>query len=167
MRHHVDKRKLGRTSAHRKAMFANMASSLLKYNRIETTLPKAKELRRIADRLVTLGKKQSVEARRRVIAIIRDKDAAKKLFDDVAPRFSARNGGYTRIYKLGERHGDCAPMAVIEYLPQEVEKVVSKKKKTVKKGSDKSTKKEVVAKEDAAVVDTKAVESVDDVTSAE
>lgn len=117
MRHHVDGRKLGRTSAHRKAMFSNMLTSLVLCDRIETTLPKAKELRRLADRLVTLGKQKTLHARRRAAAIIRDRHAVSKIFSELATRFEARNGGYTRIYRLGNRHGDSAPMAIIEYLP--------------------------------------------------
>lgn len=139
MRHHVDGRKLGRTSSHRRAMFANMAASLIRHDRIETTLPKAKELRSLAERLVTMGKQQTLHARRRAIAIIRDKKAVHKLFDELAGRFSARNGGYTRILKLGWRHGDAAPMAMIEYLPaerkggEEGEKATEKKLKAAKK----------------------------------
>jgi len=98
---------------------ANMAASLIRHDRIETTLPKAKELRMLADRLVTLGKRRTLHARRRAIELIRDKDAVQRLFSELAERFSARNGGYTRILKLGFRHGDAAPMAVIEYLPSE------------------------------------------------
>lgn len=119
MRHHVDGRKLGMKSSHKKAMFANMSASLILHDRIETTLPKAKELRRIADRLVTLGKSQLLSARRRAVAITRNKAAVHKLFDELAKRFAARNGGYTRILKLGWRHGDAAPMAAIEYLDAE------------------------------------------------
>lgn len=119
MRHHVDGRKLGMKSSHKKAVFANMAASLILHDRIETTLPKAKELRRIADRLVTLGKSQSLHARRRAVAITRNKGAVHKLFDELAKRFEKRNGGYTRILKLGWRHGDAAPMAAIEYLNPE------------------------------------------------
>ena len=116
MRHLVDGRKLGRTSAHRKALFANMCTSLIKWNKIETTLPKAKELRSYADRLVTMAKDGSLHARRRAIALIKDKPVVHKLFDELAKRFAARNGGYTRILKLGHRHGDAAPMAIIEYI---------------------------------------------------
>ena len=116
MRHHVDHRKLGRTSAHRKAMLANMVSSLILHNRIETTLPKAKELRRIADRVVTLSKKGTVAARRRAMRLVKDGKAVTEAFSAFAQRFSDRNGGYTRIYRLGFRHGDSAPMAIIEYL---------------------------------------------------
>ena len=116
MRHHVDTVKLGRKSPHTKAMFSNMATSLLMHSRIATTLPKAKQLRRIADRLITIGKQGTVHARRRAFAMLRDKNAVSKLFDDVAHRFMDRHGGYTRILKLGHRHGDAAPMAMIEYV---------------------------------------------------
>lgn len=139
MRHHVDGRKLGRTSSHRRAMFANMAASLILRDRIETTLPKAKELRPLADRLVTMGKRQTLHARRRAVAIVRDKKAVHRLFDELAQRFSSRHGGYTRILKLGWRHGDAAPMAVIEYLPPErkggegIETAPEKKAKAAKK----------------------------------
>ncbi|MBT3181639.1 MAG: 50S ribosomal protein L17 [Deltaproteobacteria bacterium] len=132
MRHHVDKRKLNRTTSHRKAMLANMATSLVLHDRIETTLPKAKELRRVADRLVTLGKKQTLHARRKALSMIKDKNAVHKLFAEIAGRFEGRNGGYTRIYKLGFRHGDDAPMAVIEYLQKDEEKSEKTEKKTVK-----------------------------------
>lgn len=117
MRHRVDGRKLGRTSAHRKAMFSNMLVSLVLCDRIETTLPKAKELRRFADRLITLGKQKTLHARRRAASIIRNRHAVSKVFSELATRFEARKGGYTRIYRLGNRHGDSAPMAIIEYLP--------------------------------------------------
>lgn len=116
MRHGVDHRKLGVKSAHRKAMLANLASSLIINDRIETTLPKAKELRRFAERLVTMGKQGSLHARRRALSFIRNKPAVQKLFDDLAKRFADRHGGYTRILKLGSRHGDASPMAAIEYL---------------------------------------------------
>jgi len=116
MRHHVAGRKLGKKTPHRKAMFANMLASLIMHDAIETTLPKAKELKSLADKMVTLGKRRTLHARRRAIQIIRDKDAVKRLFDEVAKRFDNRNGGYTRIYKLGHRLGDAASMARIEYL---------------------------------------------------
>jgi len=119
MRHQVAGRKLGRTSAHRRAMMANLAASLIRHDRIETTLPKAKELRSLADRLVTLGKRRTLHARRRAVELIRDRDAVHKLFDELAPRFEGRMGGYTRILKLGFRHGDAAPMAAIEYVAAE------------------------------------------------
>ncbi len=116
MRHQVDGKKLGRTSAHRKAMFANMAVSLINHERIETTLPKAKELRRFAEKLITLGKSQTQVSRRRAYSLIKDHEAVSKLFDEIAKRYSGRSGGYTRILKLGFRHGDNAPMALIEYV---------------------------------------------------
>jgi large subunit ribosomal protein L17 len=97
-------------------MFANLASSLIKHDRVETTLPKAKELRKIAEKLVTLGKKKTLHARRLALSITRDGDAVSRLFGELADRMGDRNGGYTRIYKLGFRHGDRAPMAAIEYL---------------------------------------------------
>jgi large subunit ribosomal protein L17 len=114
MRHRVDARKLGRTSAHRKAMFRNLVTSLLEHERIQTTDAKAKELRRIADRMITLGKRGSLHARRRALRVIRDREVAAKVFDDLAQRFRERAGGYTRIVKLARRVGDAAPMSVIE-----------------------------------------------------
>lgn len=116
MRHLVDYRKLGRTSAHRWAMFRNLATSLICHGRIQTTLPRAKELRRVADRLVTLGKKGTIAAKRRARRLIQDKSALMKLFEELAPRFSNRNGGYTRILKSNFRQGDQSPMAYIEYV---------------------------------------------------
>lgn len=148
MRHHVAGRKLGRTSAHRKAMFANMASSLLMHDRIETTLPKAKELRPLADRLVTLGKRATLHARRQAVSIVRDKVAVHRLFAEIAGRFTDRNGGYTRILKLGNRLGDCAPMAILEYVEsgkgadaaKHSDEHAASKKKATKKPPVKKTK---------------------------
>jgi large subunit ribosomal protein L17 len=114
MRHGMALRKLNRTSQHRKAMFANMATSLIKHEQIVTTLPKAKELRRIADRLVTLGKRGDLHARRQAASIVRDNAMVQKLFAELAERYKERPGGYTRVLKAGFRHGDMAPMAVIE-----------------------------------------------------
>lgn len=116
MRHQVDHRKLGLTTGHRKAMFRNMVTSLIRYGRIETTLPKAKELKRIADRVVTWGKKGTLAARRQARGYVRDRQALSKLFKELAPRFASRNGGYTRLLKLVYRRGDQAPMALVEYL---------------------------------------------------
>lgn len=129
MRHRKQGRKLGRTLSHRHAMFANMASSLIIHDRIETTLPKAKEIRRLAERIVTLGKRGTVPARRRAIALIRDKKAVSRAFDELAKRFADRKGGYTRIMKLGCRRGDAAPMAIIEYIRGEHEAPVHAEKK--------------------------------------
>lgn len=120
MRHRNKGRKLNRTASHRKALFANMAAALIKHEQITTTLPKAKELRAIVDRLITLGKKGDLHARRHAIAKMRDKEQAKKLFDVLGPRYKERNGGYTRVLKAGFRYGDNAPMAVIELVDRDV-----------------------------------------------
>lgn len=120
MRHGNAHRKLGRTSAHRTAMFANMAASLIKHEQITTTLPKAKELRPFVEKLVTLGKKGDLASRRLAISRIRDVEQVGKLFDTLAPRYAERNGGYIRVLKAGFRHGDNAPMAVIEFVDRDV-----------------------------------------------
>ena len=114
MRHGNAHRKLNRTQSHRKAMFANMAASLIRHEQIVTTLPKAKDLRPIVEKLITLGKKGDQGSRRLAISRLRDEDMVKKLFDDLAPRYKSRAGGYTRVLKAGFRYGDSAPMAVIE-----------------------------------------------------
>ena len=119
MRHGLAHRKLNRTSEHRKAMFANMASSLIEHEQIVTTLPKAKDLRPINEKLVTLAKKGDLASRRRAISKLRNKDMAKKLFDVLGPRYEERNGGYVRVMKAGFRHGDNAPMAVIEFVERD------------------------------------------------
>ena len=121
MRHGKVHRKLNRTAEHRKAMFANMAASLIKHEQIVTTLPKAKELRPIVEKLVTLGKKGNLTARRQAISEMRDKDQAKKLFEVLGVRYKDRDGGYTRIMKAGFRYGDNAPKAVIEFVDRDVE----------------------------------------------
>lgn len=121
MRHGLAHRKLNRTSEHRKAMFANMASSLIEHEQIVTTVPKAKELRPIVEKLITLAKKGDLAARRRAISKLRNQDMAKKLFDVLGPRYEERNGGYVRILKAGFRHGDNAPMAVIEFVDRDVD----------------------------------------------
>jgi len=114
MRHLKSGRKFNRSSSHRKAMLRNMVTSVIMNERIQTTDAKAKELRRWVDRMITLGKKQTVAARRRARAYIRTDEAVFKLFSEVAPRFANRPGGYTRIIKLAQRHGDAAPMSIIE-----------------------------------------------------
>ena len=118
MRHRKGGTVLGRDTAHRKAMFRNMVTSLLEHERIETTDAKAKEVRRIADRMITLGKQQTVAARRRARAFVRTDAAVAKLFAEVAPRFANRAGGYTRIIKLGRRPGDNAPVSILELTEQ-------------------------------------------------
>lgn len=120
MRHSKSGRQLNRNSSHRKAMFRNMAVSLLEHESITTTLPKAKELRRVVEPLVTIGKEDSVAKRRLAFDRLRDKAAVGKLFTDIGPRFSERPGGYTRILKCGFRDGDKAPMAIIEWVDRGV-----------------------------------------------
>jgi large subunit ribosomal protein L17 len=119
MKHGKVHRKLNRTAEHRKAMFANMCAALIKHEQIVTTLPKAKELRPIVEKLVTLGKKGGLDKRRQAISEMRDVAQVKKLFDVLAPRYADRNGGYTRIIKAGFRYGDNAPMAVIEFVDRD------------------------------------------------
>ena len=114
MRHGYSGRRFSRSAAHRKAMFANMAAALIKHEQIETTLPKAKDLRRVVDRLITLGKRGDLHARRQAISRLRDPQITEKLFGELADRYKKRSGGYTRVLKAGFRYGDMAPMAVIE-----------------------------------------------------
>lgn len=121
MRHGMSGRKLNRTSSHRKAMFANMAVALLKHEQIKTTLPKAKDLRRIVDKLITLGKRGDLHARRQANSVLRDDKITAKLFDELAARYESRPGGYTRVLKAGFRHGDMAPMAYIELVERNVD----------------------------------------------
>ena len=116
MRHQKKTLKLGLTAAHRKAMLANQVCSLIEHERIKTTLAKAKAVRPLAEKMVTLGKNGSLHARRTALAVLRQKNAVKKLFDDIAPRSADRNGGYTRIVKLGARKSDSAPVAFIEWV---------------------------------------------------
>lgn len=121
MRHGKVHRKLGKKPAHRKAMFANMSAALIKHEQIMTTLPKAKELRPVVEKLITLGKKGGLHARRQAISEIRDVAMVKKLFEVLAPRYKERKGGYTRIMKAGFRYGDSAPVAVIEFVDRDVD----------------------------------------------
>ena len=121
MRHRRSGRKLNRTSSHRKAMFANMAVALLKHEQIRTTLPKAKDLRRVTDRMITLGKRGNLPARRRALATLHDTQLVGKLFGTLAERYKERNGGYTRVLRDGFRYGDSAPMAVIELVDRNPE----------------------------------------------
>ena len=121
MRHGQTHRKLGRKSQHRTAMFANMAAALIKHEQISTTLPKAKELRPIVERLVTLAKRGDLHARRQAISTVRDETQVRKLFSTIAERYKTRKGGYTRVLKAGFRYGDNAPMAVIEFVDRDVD----------------------------------------------
>ena len=122
MRHRLAHRKLGRTSSHRRAMLRNMVTEFLDKERIITTLPKAKELRSVAEKMITLGKKEGLHARRQALSYIKTKEVVHKLFADIAPRFAERPGGYTRILKLGIRKGDNAELAILELVGSEGKK---------------------------------------------
>ncbi len=128
MRHQIDKRKLGRTSEHRLAVLRNLATSLFEKERVKTTVAKAKELRRFAEKAITLGKDGSLHSRRLALKYVWKKEVLKKLFEEIAPRFEGRNGGYVRIVRLGERKGDGASMAMVELVGSEYKKKEKKKK---------------------------------------
>lgn len=136
MRHQKKTIKLGRTAEHRKALLANQVCSLIEHQRIKTTLAKAKAVRPLAERMVTLGKSGSIHARRTALATLRQKNVVKKLFDDIAPRSAERNGGYTRIVKLGQRRSDSAPMAFIEWV--DMAEVVEEKPREERKAKRKT-----------------------------
>jgi len=142
MRHQKKTIKLGRTADHRKALLANQVCSLIEHQRIKTTLAKAKAVRPLAEKMVTLGKRGSIHARRTALATLRQKDAVKKLFDDIAPRSTERNGGYTRIVKLGQRKSDSAPMAFIEWVDaaQIIEEKAADEKKSKRKAVEPAAK---------------------------
>jgi large subunit ribosomal protein L17 len=165
MRHQKKTLKLGLTAAHRKAMLANQVCSLIEHQRIKTTLAKAKAVRPLAEKMVTLGKKGSLHARRTALAVLRQKDAVRKLFEDIAPRSATRNGGYTRIVKLGARKSDSAPVAFIEWVdsPQVIDEPVveekGKKTKAVKAPAAEAEKKPArKPKKTAADLETEALE---------
>jgi large subunit ribosomal protein L17 len=120
MKHNIKNKKLNKTSSHRKAMFMNMSNALIKHEQITTTLAKAKELKKFVEKIVTLGKKGDLLSRRKSISILQDKKMSKKVFDVFAERYKSRSGGYTRIIKLGNRFGDNAPTAVIEFVDRDV-----------------------------------------------
>ena len=147
MRHQKKTVKLGRTAEHRKALLANQVCSLIEHQRIKTTLAKAKAVRPLAEKMVTLGKKNSLHARRTALAVLRQKDAVQKLFADIAPRSKERNGGYTRIVKLGQRKSDSAAIAFIEWVdaPIATDEIAAesgdKKRKSAKKAEEKSSPK--------------------------
>ncbi|MBF0117570.1 MAG: 50S ribosomal protein L17 [Desulfobacterales bacterium] len=141
MRHGKAGVKLNRTTEHREAMFKNMVTSLFKYDRIRTTDVKAKELRRLSDNLITLAKKGDLHARRQVLSIIREKDVVKKLFAEVEDRYGSLKGGYTRITKIGTRHGDAAPMSLVELAFIEKSKKIESKKTNDKKKDEKNPEK--------------------------
>ncbi len=141
MRHQKAGRRLGRTPSHRWAMLRNMVTSLFEHGRIETTLAKAKELRRVAEKMITKGKRGDLHARRQVLQVVRTKAVVKTLFEVISPVYRDRNGGYTRILQLDRRQGDGAPMCIIELVdnpikPKEVEKPKAKEKKPLSKGKE-------------------------------
>tara|TARA_B100000579_G_C22341193_1_gene625021 strand:- start:53 stop:490 length:438 start_codon:yes stop_codon:yes gene_type:complete len=142
MRHLFGYKKLNRTSEHRKALLKNMLNSLIKYEQITTTLPKAKFLKPQADKIITLGKKVSLSNTKRLISKLQDKKSAQKVIKTLSKRYEKRNGGYTRIIKAGFRYGDNAPMAVLEFVERNVEskKIDKKKKETIKKNKEEPKK---------------------------
>ena len=146
MRHLKTGRKLNRSSSHRRAMWRNMVTSLLQYEHLQTTDAKAKELRRWVDRMITLGKRNTLHARRQALAFVRSRTVVAKLFDDIAPRFSTRPGGYTRITKLGMRHGDAAPISLVELVERgdrarsEAEKKRERRRKAQQKKDEQAAK---------------------------
>ena len=148
MRHRHGLRKLNRTTSHRLAMFRNMANSLLRYEAIQTTLPKAKELRRVVEPIITLGKKPSLHNRRLAFDRLRDREVVVKVFDELGPRYAKRNGGYLRILKSGFRKGDNAPMAFVELMdrPEGGAAAGADTGKDNKEGTKKGAKKEAAAK---------------------
>ena len=156
MRHQKKTVKLGRKAEHRKALLANQVCSLIEHQRIRTTLAKAKAVRPLAEKMVTLGKKGSIHARRTAFAMLRQKDAVKKLFDEVAPRTADRNGGYTRIVKLGQRKSDAAPIAYLEWvdatllIDQEIDEAAEKKTRKSKKEDGQAVDAEKKSKKKAA-----------------
>ena len=144
MRHGFGYRKLNKTGEHRKALFKNMLNSLIKYEQIKTTLPKAKFLRPQADKIITLGKKDTLQTTKQLISQLQDTKSANKVKKTLSKRFEKRNGGYTRIIKAGFRYGDNAPMAIIEFLDRNVDaRKVDKKKKEPTKEADKKEDKKV------------------------
>ena len=139
MRHNLGYRKLNRTPEHRKALFKNMLNSLIKYEQIVTTLPKAKELKPLIDKVITIGKKNNLSNKKRLFSKLQDKKSVVKVFDVLSSRYQKRNGGYSRVLKAGFRYGDNAPMAVIELVDRDVEaKKVDKPKKVEAKEKDQS-----------------------------
>lgn len=154
MRHLKSNRKLNRTSSHRVLMLRNLVTSLLEHERVETTVMKAKEARRIAERMITLGKRGTLHDRRRAASVLVKKSVVKKLFDEIAPRYEKRDGGYTRILRVGYRKGDSAPLAFLELVKEEAEK----KKKIKKKGTKKAAAKEGQGREKKEASKSKKVE---------
>jgi len=161
MRHKVHTFKIGRTGAHRKAMLANMVSSLIEHGEIRTTITKAKEARRVADKMVTLGKKGDLHRRRLAVSKLRDKTAVKKLFDEIAPQYTERNGGYTRIIKLSRRLGDAAEMCILQFV--EADDAVKKTEKTTKTKKAKAPEAEKATEATEEVVEEVKAEATEEV----
>ncbi len=163
MRHLKAYRKLNRTHSHRSLMLRNLVTSLLEHERVETTVMKAKEARRVAERMITLGKQGTLHARRRAASILMKKTVVKKLFDELAPRYANREGGYTRILRVGYRKGDGAPLAFLELVAEEVEGKKKVRKKTAgRKAASKAVKgkkRETAARTEKEKVETEAVKS--------
>lgn len=150
MRHRKDHKKLGRTVGHRNALIGNMTTSLLEHKQIKTTTAKAKEIRRAAEKIITFAKRGTLADRRHVLRIIRDKKVVRNLFEEIAPSFKQRNGGYTRVVKLGRRRGDGAEMAILELIGFEgavLEKSKSRAEEKAKKAAKKAEKEEEAAEE--------------------
>tara|TARA_B100001769_G_scaffold134998_1_gene105620 strand:- start:168 stop:611 length:444 start_codon:yes stop_codon:yes gene_type:complete len=146
MRHGMSNKKLNRTSEHRKALLKNMLNSLIKYEQIKTTLPKAKFLRPQADKIITLGKKDTLQTTKQLISKLQDSKSATKVKKTLSKRFEKRNGGYTRIIKAGFRYGDNAPMAIIEFVDRDIEaKKIDKKKKNPVKDAEKKEEKKTAS----------------------
>tara|TARA_A100001011_G_scaffold187520_1_gene196063 strand:- start:198 stop:641 length:444 start_codon:yes stop_codon:yes gene_type:complete len=146
MRHGMSNKKLNRTSEHRKALLKNMLNSLIKYEQIKTTLPKAKFLRPQADKIITLGKKDTLQTTKQLISQLQDSKSANKVKKTLSKRFEKRNGGYTRIIKAGFRYGDNAPMAIIEFVDRDIEaKKIDKKKKDPAKETEKKEEKKAAS----------------------
>ena len=161
MRHRVDTFKVGRSSAHRRSMLANMVSSLFEHGSIQTTVVKAKAARSFAERLITIGKKGDLHRRRLAVSKLRDKGAVKKVFDEIAPGYDGRNGGYTRILKLGKRRGDAAEMCILQLVEvAAVEEAPKKEAKAApKKAKAEEAPKAEVKAEEAPAVEAKAEEA--------
>lgn len=147
MRHRIRTRRLGRTTPHKKAMMRNLVTSLIKYGRIKTTVTRAKELQMLADKMITLGKDGSLHSRRQALAVIHEKPVVVKLFEEIAPEFNQRQGGYTRIIKIGPRQGDSSPMCYIEFVESTFSMKKNKTEKSVQTSSsvdDKATEASVI-----------------------
>ena len=146
MRHSISGRKLNRTSSHRKALFKNLSNSLIINEQIKTTLPKAKDLRSIVEKIITLGKNDNLHSKRKVFSLLRSNESVNKVFNILSKRYIKRNGGYTRVLKAGFRYGDSAPMAIIEFVDRDVEaKKIDKKKKSTSKEPEKKEDEKPVA----------------------